>query len=375
MAALTIATERPHRLLMTAGPTQATHHALKAELHVDGGSGARPIALGAGASRGLVVRPRPVTTLTLVEAPWYAVGLALIRSGALLWKEERNSWGLVMIVIGARDLLEAFAEEARRRAAAVATAGAAAGAASARVRARSSLMIRPRPVTTLTLVEQPWYAVGLALIRSGAMLWRSERNPWGIVMIAVGAQDSWTRSRRRPEGAPPRPREAAAGAVSAPVERPAMLMVRSRTSTTLMLAEGPWLALILAGALLWAKERNPWGIVMILAGVQHCVDASADEEGRERAASGGPLLFAWSAVSDDGNVPAWAHADDRPTDRGHDVQRIVAGAPVAVVPSEPFKAGTRGICRHVLDKHILPHLGATPLSEIDAGAVARGRRG
>ena len=44
------------------GQTQATHHALKTELHVDDGSGVPPIAIGAGASQGLVVRPRPVTT-------------------------------------------------------------------------------------------------------------------------------------------------------------------------------------------------------------------------------------------------------------------------------------------------------------------------
>ena len=37
-----------------------------------------------------------------------------------------------------------------------------------------------------------------------------------------------------------------------------MLMVRSHTRTTLMLAEEPWFALILIliGAVLWAKERN-----------------------------------------------------------------------------------------------------------------------
>ena len=236
MAARTIATEHLHHLLMTAGQTQATHHALKAELravlHVDGGSGGPPIAIGAGASQGLVVRPRPVNTLTLVEEPWYAVGLALIRSGALLWKTARNRWGLVMILIGVRDFLDEFAEEGRRRAAAVATAGAAAGAASARVRARSSLMIRPRLVTTLTLVEKPWYAVGLALIRSGALLWKTARNRWGLVMILIGVRDfldEFAEEGRR-RAAAVATAGAAAGAASARVERPSLLMEPPRAS-------------------------------------------------------------------------------------------------------------------------------------------------
>jgi hypothetical protein len=148
MSAMTIATERLPRLLMAAGQPQATHHALTAELravlHVDGGSGGPPIAIGGGASQGLVVRPRPVTTLTLVEAPWYAVGLALIRTGAVLWKKTKNPWGLVMIVIGVHDFLDEFAEESRRRAAAVATARDAAGAASAPVERPSLLMEPPR---------------------------------------------------------------------------------------------------------------------------------------------------------------------------------------------------------------------------------------
>ena len=305
MTAITIATECLPRLLMAAGQPQATHHALTAELgavlHVDGGSGGPPIAIGGGASRGFVVRPRPVTTLTLVAAPWYAMGLALIRSGAMLWK-ARNPWGLLMIVIGVRDFLDEFAEEGRRRAAAVATAGAAAGAAAARVRARSSLMIRPRPVTMLTLVEKPWYAVGLALIRSGALLWKTARTPWGLLTIVIGVRDfldEFAEEGRR-RAAAVATAGAAAAAASARVRARSSLMIRPRPVTTLTLVEKPWyavgLALIRSGALLWKTARNPWGLLMIVIGVRDFLDEFA-EESRRRATAVATARAATAAAS------------------------------------------------------------------------------
>jgi hypothetical protein len=193
----------PERAAETAGQTQATHHALKVELRAvlrDGAAGGPSIV---DASPRLVVRPRTVTTLMLVEEPWYAAGLTMIRSGALLWKNAKNPWALFMIESGLHDVMDAFAEEARRRATA-----------------------------------------GLAMIRSGASLWKRARNPWGLFMIDSGLQDildAFAEEARR-RAAAVATAGTAAGAASAPVEWPSMPMVRSRTSATLMLAEEPRVA-------------------------------------------------------------------------------------------------------------------------------------
>jgi hypothetical protein len=209
-AMTTIATEHLHRMLMPLEQRPAMQPPLASELryvlqgasgHVDGGgdSDVFQMALGGDASRVLMVRPRTVTTLMLVDEPWYAVGLALILTGSQLWSKSRNGWGLVMVLAGVEDFVDAYDASivrARRRAEVVVDAGAEAGVESAPASERIptplgvgpswGMMVPTRASTVLVRVDEPRYAVGLALILIGGALWTKARNGWGLVMVVAG---------------------------------------------------------------------------------------------------------------------------------------------------------------------------------------------